>query len=139
MTDNTGRVSTELTFGQYTVRVYAGNILLNETSISVFGNSQSEIYCTLYNLQVTVKIVDYFGNPIPNVNVILSQPGTETESGTTRADGSVTFANMIGGNIQVTAYSPGKESSYVATSVSVGAPTSLPIKMGEFVVLVRSL
>jgi len=135
MTDNTGKVSTELTFGQYKVRVYAGNILLNETSINVFSNSQSEIHCNLYNLQVTVKTVDYFGNPIPNVNVILSQPGTETRSGTTKADGTVTFDNMIGGNIQLTAYSPGKENSYVTTSISAEAPTYVPIKLGEFVAL----
>ncbi len=133
VTDNTGTASLQVTFGQYRLKVYSGSILLNETILSVLGDTQSEIHCALYNLQVSVKISDYFGHSIPNVNVILSRSGADTKSAVTRADGTATFDNVIGGNMEITAYPPGNENSYIATSISIDAPTTVPIKMSEYV------
>jgi hypothetical protein len=133
VTDNAGAASLQVTIGQYRLRVYSGSILLNETVFNVLGNTQSEIRCDLYNLQVSVKISDYFGQSIPNVNVILSRSGADTKSAVTKADGTVTFDNVIGGNMEITAYPPGNENSYVATGISIDAPTTVPIKMSEYV------
>jgi hypothetical protein len=135
VTDNAGAASLQVTIGQYRVRVYSGSILLNETVFNVLGNTQSEIRCDLFNLQVSVKISDYFGQSIPNVNVILSRSGVDAKSAVTKADGTVTFDNVIGGNMEITAYRPGDENSFVATSISIDAPTTIPIKMSEYVAI----
>jgi hypothetical protein len=134
VTNNTGTVSVEVTFGKYRLRIYADDILLNETAIEVFGDTQSEIRCILYNLQLSVIVVDYFGQPIPNANVILhGQKGTLT--GTTQKDGTATFSNLIGGNIQVITYLTGNDNSYEAVNLQVEAPTAIQIKMGKYVLL----
>jgi hypothetical protein len=134
-TNDAGAVSAEVTFGRYRLRVYMGDILLNETVVEVFNNTQVEIRCILYNLQVSVTVVDYFGQPIPNVNVMLREPGNVTRSATTQMKGTATFDDVIGGNIQIIAYPGGSEDSYEAVNLQVGAPTTITIKMGMYVLL----
>ncbi|MCW4047085.1 MAG: carboxypeptidase-like regulatory domain-containing protein [Candidatus Bathyarchaeota archaeon] len=134
-TDNSGNANVNVTFGKYRVRVYAENVLLNETVIEVFGNTQSEIRCTLYDIQVSVKVVDYFGQPISNVHVIINGPGTEKLSANTQAGGIATFNNIIGGSMQVIAYPAGMENSYEAVNVKVEAPTTIQIKMAKYILL----
>jgi hypothetical protein len=102
--------------------------------IDVFGNTQSQIRCTLYDIQLSVKVVDYFKQPISNVQVVVNGPGTEKLSGTTKA-GTATFNNVIGGNMQVIAYPAGMENSYEAVNVQVNAPTSIQIKMAKYILI----
>jgi hypothetical protein len=135
VTDNAGTVSVEVTFGKYLLRIFTGNILLNETVIEAFSDTQIEIRCILYNLQVSVIVVDYFGQPIPNVNIMLRGPEKITRSATTQTDGTATFDNLIGGNMQIIAYLNGGEASYEAANLQVEAPTAIKIKMGEYVLL----
>jgi hypothetical protein len=132
-TDNSGNSNVNVTFGKYRVRVYAENVLLNETVINVFGNTQSEIRCTLYDIEVSVKVIDYFGQPISNAHVIINGPGTETLSANTQASGIATFNNVIGGSLQVVAYPAGMENSYEAVNVQVDTPTSIQIKMAKYI------
>ena len=135
-TGSTGTVSVQVTFGQYRLRIYTSdNTLLNETVINVLSNTQSQVRCALYNLQVSIKIVDYFGNPISNVNIQLSRPGMNTRSATTQGDGTATFDNVIGGNIQITAYPSGNEGAFAAENLYLDSPTTVQIKMASFVAL----
>ncbi len=135
-TDSNGAASVQMTFGQYKMRIYtADRILLNETTINVLSNTQSQVRCVLYNLEVSVKVVDYFGNPISNVNVQLSRPSMSTRSATTQGDGTVTFSNVIGGNIEVTVYPSGNEGGYVAKNLYVDSPTAVQIQMANYVAL----
>ncbi len=133
-TNSAGNANASVTFGRYRVRVYAESILLNETIIDVFSNTQSQIRCTLYDIQMSVKVVDYFGQPISNVQVEINGPGTEKLSGTTQA-GTATFNNVIGGSMQVIAYPKGMENSYEAVNVQVDAPASIQIKMARYVLI----
>jgi hypothetical protein len=135
VTDNAGIVSVEVTFGKYQLRIFTGNILLNETVVEVFSDTQIEIRCILYNLQLSVVVVDYFGQSIPNVNVMLRGPEQVTRSATTQTDGTATFGNLIGGNMQIIAYLTGREASYEAVNLQVEAPTAIEIKMGKYVLL----
>jgi hypothetical protein len=135
VTNDTGAVSAEVTFGKYRLRIYMGNILLNETVIEAFSDTQIEIRCILYNLQVSVTVVDYFGQPIPNVNVMLRGPENATRSATTQGDGTATFDNVIGGTMQIIAYLSGREDSYEAVNLQVEAPTTTKIVMGRYVLL----
>ena len=112
-----------------------GNILLNETVIEVFSDTQIDIHCILYNLQVSVKVIDYFGQPIDNVNIMLRGQENLTRSAKTRTDGTATFDNVIGGNVQIIAYLTGKEVSYEAVNLKLESPTAIQIKMGKYVIL----
>ena len=135
VTDNAGTASVEVTFGKYLLRIFTGNILLNETVVEVFSDTQTEIRCILYNLQLSVIVVDYFGQPIPNVNVMLRGPENVTRSATTQTNGTATFSNLIGGNMQIIAYLAGSENSYEAANLQVEAPTAIKITMGTYVLL----
>jgi hypothetical protein len=135
VTDNSGTVAVEVTFGKYRLRVYTDNILLNETVIEVFSDTQREIRCSLYNIQVSVTVVDYFAQPIPNINVLLNGPGIGTRSATTQTDGTTTFSNVIGGNMQIIAYPTGMESSYEAVTLQIEEPTAIQIKMAKYILI----
>jgi len=135
VTDSSGTVAVEVTFGKYKLRVYTDNILLNETIIEVFSDTQREIRCSLYNIQVWVTVVDYFAQPIPNVNVQLNGPGIGTRSATTQTDGTTTFSNVIGGNMQIIAYPTGMENSYEAVNLQIEEPTAIQIKMAKYILI----
>jgi hypothetical protein len=133
--DAAGAVTAEVTFGKYKLRVYKSDILLNETIVEVFSNTQSEIRCNLYNIQVSVKVVDYFQQPIPNVNVMLHGPGIETLSDKTQTGGTATFKNVIGGSMQVVVYPEGMENSYEAVNLQVVEPTTVQIRMAKYILI----
>jgi hypothetical protein len=135
VTNNAGKVTVEVTFGKYRLRVYTGNILLNETVVEAFSDTQIDIRCILYNLQVSVKVIDYFGQPIDNVNVMLRGQENLTRSAKTKTDGTARFDSVIGGNMQIIAYLTGKEASYEAVNLRLESPTAIQIKMGKYVLL----
>jgi hypothetical protein len=135
VTDNAGTVTVEVTFGKYRLRIYANDILLSEVTVEVFSDTQTKIRCVFYNLQVSVIVVDYFRQPIPNANVMLRGPEEVPRSATTQTDGIATFGHVIGGNTQITVYLTGGENSYEAVNVQVEAPTTIEIKMGKYVLL----
>lgn len=134
-TNDTGTVNLQVTFGKYQLRVYSGNVLLNQTTVEVFGDSQITIQCSRYGIQVTVSVVDFFGQPISNANVTLYGSGNERLSGVTCSNGTVTFNNLIGGNMHVVAYPSGMENNYQAVSLTIDGSTTVPIKMGQFICL----
>ena len=136
MTDNAGSVSFRVTFGQYRVSVYsANNVLLNETVLNVLSDTDSQIRCIIYNLDVSVSVVDFFGNPVPNVSVELSRAGTDKLTYTTSGDGKVEFPNIIGGNVEIVAYPVGNRDSYVAANVELGEQDKATIQMSKYVSL----
>ncbi len=134
-TDSHGAVTTEVTFGMYRARVYKDNILVNETNVQAFSASQKQIRCTLYGIQVSVSVVDFFDRPISNANVTLNGPETEKFSVMTQSDGTATFNNIIGGGMQIIAYVPGTPDGYQAVALTVDQPTSVQIKIDKYVAL----
>jgi hypothetical protein len=134
-TGDAGTVTLEVTFGRYRLRIYTGDILLNDTVIDVFTDTEREIRCILYNLRVSVLVVDYFGQPIPNIHVILRGVERPTSSGTTQTNGISLFSNVIGGNMQIITYINGKEASYEAVNLQVVEPTAIQVKMDKYVLL----
>jgi hypothetical protein len=119
----------------YRARFYKDNILINQTSFEVFGNIQKQVQCTLYGIQVSVKVVDLFGNPISNANVTLNGPATERFSAVTKGDGKAVFNDVIGGDMQVVAFAQGAQNAYQAMAVSVDQPTSVQVTIERFVAL----
>ena len=134
-TDSSGSATSQVTFGMYRLQIYKDNILINETNIEVFGASQQQIICSLYGIQVSVSVVDFFGTPISNANVTLNGPATEQLSAMTQGDGTATFNNVIGGDMQIVAFAQGAQNSYQAVTLTVDKPTSVRIQIDRYIVL----
>ena len=132
-TDSSGSATSQVTFGTYRLQIYRDSILINETNIEVFGASQQQIICTLYGIQVSVSVVDFFGSPISNANVTLNGPATERLSAKTQGDGTATFNNVVGGDMQIVAFAQGAQNSYQAVTLTVDNPTSVQIKMDRYI------
>jgi hypothetical protein len=133
--DGSGTVTVDVTFGKYRVRVYKDEILLNSTVVEVVSDAQREIRCSLYNIQVSVLVVDYFNQPIPNMNVVLHGSGVDERSSTTQGNGEATFSGVIGGDMQVIAYPGGAENSYESVSLRVEEPKTISIRMAKYILL----
>jgi hypothetical protein len=84
---------------------------------------------------VSVKVVDFFGNPISNANVTLNGPATERFSAITKSNGKAVFDNVIGGDMQVVAFAIGAQDAYQAVAVTVNQPTSIQVTIERYVVL----
>ena len=133
--DSSGAAASQVTFGVYRARVYKDNLLINETNIQAFSESQQQIRCTLYDIQVSISVVDFFGSPISNANVTLNGPATERFSAITKGDGTATFNNVIGGDMQIIAFAPGAQNDYQAITLTVNQPTSVQVKLDRYVAL----
>jgi hypothetical protein len=133
--DSSGSVTTQVSFGMYRARFYKDNILINQTILEVFGNIQKTIICTLYGIQVSVKVVDFFGSPISSANVTLNGPATERFSALTKADGTAVFDNVIGGDMQVVAFAQGQQNAFQAIAVNINQPTSVQVTIERYVTL----
>jgi len=135
-TNAEGIVVFSAVFGNYTVEVYEENgIKLNETIVALFENKNVSISCSLYGLDITVRVVDYFGQPIPNALVVLQREGLAERSYPTQANGAVTFNNVIGGKIQITVYLTDQTQPYAGGNYIIEGSTTIEIKLGKYVVL----
>ncbi|TRO47089.1 hypothetical protein E2P60_03900 [Candidatus Bathyarchaeota archaeon] len=135
VTNSIGTVTVKVTFGKYQLRVYKDDILLNETLIEAYDDTQKDIRCSLYNIQVSVTVIDYFEQTVPDINVILNGPGIGTVSAKTYIDGTTTFNNIIGGNMQIIAYPEGAEGSFEAVSLRIEEPKEIQIKLAKYILI----
>ncbi len=137
-TDSNGLAVLDCTIGNYTVKVYSNEILLNETTVNLFQNQNISVTCKIYGLNVLIKVVDYFGQPIPNANITLQRENLATRLGQTQSDGTVTFDNLIGGDLQIALYLPGQTQPYEQNSLFVDDSTTIQIiqiKIEKYVIL----
>jgi len=135
-TDVTGTTILNCTFGKYVVKVFVGEILLNETTVDLFQNQSISMICQLYGLTMSVKVVDYFGQPISNANVTLHREGLEPRSAWTQSDGMAIFENIIGGNLQIVLYLWGQTHPLVTSTFFVdNSVTTYTIKIEKYVLL----
>jgi hypothetical protein len=132
-TDSNGAAIIQATFGMYRSRVYKDTTLINETNVNLFSSSQQQIHATLYGIQLSVDVVDFFGTPISNADVTLNGP-VHTSS-VTQSNGKATFNNVIGGNMQIIAQVSGTQDASQAITVTVNQPTTVQIKIDKYVTL----
>jgi hypothetical protein len=138
-TDASGTASFSAPFGSYTVQVYdSSNQKLNETTVSLFGNQTLNMTCSLYGLDVTVKVVDYFGQGIANMGVTLQRQGQTQGVINTGGDGTVTFSNVVGGQLDIIV-SNGGSAPVAAQSVDVENSAVVSITVGQYTVLAGML
>lgn len=132
-TDSNGAAVAEVTFGMYRARIFKDNFLVNETSVEVFGTSQKQIRATLYGIDLSVSVVDFFGSPISNAQVTINGP--QQLSATTQNDGKATFNGIIGGNMQIIAQASGTPNAYQAVTLDVDQSSNVQVKMEKYVAL----
>jgi len=123
------------TFGRYTVKVYASGVEINETVAALFQNENVSIRCKLYGLTVSIKVVDYFGQPIPNANITLQREGLLLRSNRTKSNGVATFSDFIGGSVQIAIYLNDQTQPCIDTTSSVVSSTTIGIKIGKYVLI----
>jgi hypothetical protein len=134
ISNDSGIAVINCTFGNYTLKVYINNIFLNETFLEMFNDTNREIYCKLYNLTISVKVVDYFAQPIPNANVTWQAYGLQNST-LTKSDGIVTFSNVIGGDLRVMVYLPSQSQPFEVTTLFIDSSKMIEIKLEKYVVL----
>jgi len=123
------------TFGRYTVKVYASGVEINETVTALFQNENVFIRCKLYGLTVSIKVVDYFGQPIPNANITLQREGLLLHSNRTKSNGVATFSDFIGGSVQIAIYLNDQTQPCIDTPSSVVSSETIGIKIGKYVLM----
>lgn len=139
-TDTNGVVTFTPVFGRYQIQISDTNgIMLNQTTTDMFENQNVTVPCDLYGLTVTVAVVDYFDQGIPNMNVKLQGQGQPAMTGNTQADGTITFDNIIGGTIQVTVYTQNSQDPIVAQGYYFQNSATLQIKISKYVALAGML
>lgn len=106
LTDSSGNVTFSLTFGRYRLRLYDDTTFLNEVTVDLVQNQSSlVVHSDVYNVNFSVLVVDYFGQPIPNAWVELQRKVNSdyqtVKTQTTEADGTARFNGIIGGDSRV--------------------------------------
>ena len=121
--------------GRYITEVYVNGIKLNETFVNLNGTLVNmPISCKFYGLDITIQVVDYFGQSIPNANVTLSLDGLERWN-LTKSNGIAEFPESIGGNLQVTVYLPGHSQPYLVSTLYVDGSKTIQIKIERYTML----
>jgi hypothetical protein len=123
-------------FGMYNITIYdSDGVKLNVTTVSIFQNQNVSILCRLWGLTLSIKVVDYFGQPISNVNVTLQQDDLAPRTQLTQSNGIAAFSSISGGDIQITLYLSGQTQPYIAENFNVDNSTTIGITLGKYVIL----
>jgi len=118
-TDNQGNVNFSATFGRYKVKVYNDSavlereVVLNETMIDLIEDGLSVVvHCKIFNIDPSVKALDYFGQPIPKAMVEIErkfgQEWIKIDNSTTGLDGLASLNSIVGGDYRISIYLAGK-------------------------------
>lgn len=104
-TDEAGSTFFNVTPGIYPLRVYndtaeLGTVVLNQTVVNIPENGTSvTVYCSIFNLDLSIRVVDYFGRPLPGAEVEVKREdikiGSDLKTGST---GIVSLQGVIGGD-----------------------------------------
>jgi hypothetical protein len=123
-------------FGKYEIEINdIEGVRLNGTTVNLFQNKNVSLICKLYGLAISVRIIDYFGQPISNANITLQRGDSVLQSIRTQLDGVATFNNITGGNLQVAIYITNQLQPDIVKAFEALNPTAIDVKMEGYVVL----
>ncbi|MBS7636055.1 hypothetical protein KEJ37_01715 [Candidatus Bathyarchaeota archaeon] len=142
-TDNAGNAIFNCIFGEYYLKVYSKEILLGAEAVELFNETVTRsIRCALYNLPICVKVVDYFGQPIPNANITLERNGVKICSNVTGAEGIASFRE-IGGTLTIKVYLKNSDLPEATTTIYIGEKRDysnpILVKIGAYVIFASLL
>jgi len=111
-----GSVAFNCTFGRYKIKVddaeWGRKVVLNETELDLIEDPFFfVVHCRISNLDPSVTVVDYFGQPIPNAEVKLERKFdaeyVNVANLTTESDGTASLPK-IGGDYRISVYVMGE-------------------------------
>jgi hypothetical protein len=89
----------------------------------------------LYGLNVSIKVVDYFGQPISNVNVTLQREGLARLSMLTQPNGTATFNGITGGNMEAAVYLGSGTLPYETTYFTATKSMVVEMRLNQYVLV----
>lgn len=110
-TNGSGSATLDCLFGKYKIWVYNQNrkIILNKTVIDLTEDRLFlVIHCKIVNVDLSVVVKDYFGNPIPNALVKVERENVDILPQKTGSNGKTSFENIIGGEVRISVSVKGK-------------------------------
>jgi hypothetical protein len=136
-TDSNGTVAFHnATLGEYDVEILDNSGKeLNSTTVDLFQDQNVTVNCNLFGLSISVTVTDYFGQPFANTNVTLQGNGVEPISSRTQANGTVTFANLVGDSYSISVYLSNQGPPAMIDNLLVDGSTTVSITMNRYVLL----
>jgi len=134
-TNDLGSAVFHLTFGRYKILVYNDDhtIILNKTVVDLTEDQMFlMIHCKIFNVDLSVIVKDYFGQPISNALVEIKR-GNDTMSQKTGSKGTASFYNITGGDSQISVSLIGAVSE--TRTLYLDEAEVVVFKLGKFVVL----
>jgi 5-hydroxyisourate hydrolase-like protein (transthyretin family) len=142
-TDSQGNASFALTVGRYRLRFFEGTVFVSEVTVDLTQDQQSVVIrIDVYKVNLDVVVVDYFGQPLPNISVEFQRKvnsAYETvATKTTAADGTARFTGVIGGDSRLRVSLAGKLVS--SQSLYFAEPSKeVVFKLGAYVSLLGAI
>lgn len=137
-TSVSGDVFFSLPFGRYILKAYKGGDFLAETVVDLDEPLAFTFNLRTLNVDVTVFVFDYFGQPIANAEVKIERRiGEEFEQVAdqfTGSSGSVKFASIIGGESRLSVYVAGKLAG-IQTQFLGSGTNEVTFRISEYVAL----
>jgi hypothetical protein len=87
----------------------------------------------LYSLSISLKVVDYFGQPISNTRVTLQREGLALEEKFTQPNGVATFDGITGGNMEAAVYLDGQTLPYETMDFTATQSKTVELKLRQYV------
>jgi 5-hydroxyisourate hydrolase-like protein (transthyretin family) len=135
-TNLSGDVSFSLPFGRYVLRAFKSDDFISEITVDLVEPSALTFDLGAFNLDVTVLVLDYLGQPIPNAEVKLErkigQDFALISTKLTDGSGSALFVGMIGGDSRVSVYLGGNLVAVKAQSLAAGS-NEVAFRVAEYV------
>jgi 5-hydroxyisourate hydrolase-like protein (transthyretin family) len=104
-TNFSGDVFFSLPFGRYILRAFKGDDFLNEVTVDLDKPTALTFGLTTLDVNVIVSVLDYFGLPLPNVEVKIErkigQDFVLISTKLTDASGTAQFDDIIGGESRI--------------------------------------
>jgi hypothetical protein len=133
-TDDSGNVTFSATFGVYKIRLYnlEQTIVLNETYYNLINASALfTLRSNIYHANLSVKVLGYFGQPLPNLKVKLERENIVPITLNTDGNGVASFEGITGGNCLISVYVAGNTPSKV-NNVYVEKSTTATFTLGKY-------
>ena len=135
-TSSSGDALFSLPFGRYILRAFKGGDLLSETIVDLDEALVFTFDIVTLNLDVSVSVLDYFGQPLANAEVKIErkigQDFVLISTQFTGSTGSAQFAEMVGGDSRVSVYLGGKLVAVKTQFLGTGS-NDVIFKVAEYV------
>ena len=138
VTSDSGDVFFSLPFGRYVLRAYKGGDFITEAVVDLDEPLVFTFNLRALNVDVTVFVFDYLGQPIANAEVRIERKiGQEfvlVYSQFTGSSGLAQFASIIGGESRLSVYVAGKLAG-VQTQFLGSGSDEVAFRIGEYIAM----